>query len=800
MAALFRPHAHTIQTDTASIRCGLLIAALLGPGAPAAAQAQESGTETLQLRLSPQLRQPGRGDNATRSPVVVQAREIRGQPDLSTRATGDVELRNAGVVVRADSLTYEQSDDQATARGNVRVSREGNVYTGPELQLRLQRFEGYFLKPNYVFARSGAGGMAERIDFLDEQRMIATRADYSSCPRDGSGDPAWLLSTDSIKLDFAANEGVAENAVLRFYGVPILAAPVLSFPLTDERKSGWLPPGLNLDSKSGLQVSVPYYWNIAPQRDATLTPVVIAKRGFGLDTEFRYLEQRHQGEINLATLPNDRLTGTSRFAMHLTNEADMPFGVQARARWLRVSDDEYWKDFARGTRSITPRLLGSELTLNRSLDALNLYARVQQWQVLQDASSLIEAPYQRAPQLGTQWARRFDSGTQAGVEVEVNRFTNPTQGVTGTRATGVRAHSIGSLAWPWVTPGWTLTPRVQYNAATYALDGALDPTPNAKGEATDPRRRVSRLVPGMSLDSVWLLERDTAWFGQATRQTLEPRLLYVNTAFRRQSHLPKFDAAAKDFNFDSIFSENAFSGVDRVSDAHQLTAGLTTRILDAASGAETMRLGIVQRYLFRDQFVTPDEVPLSQRFSDVLLLGSTSLIPRWKLDASVQYNPDRNEAVRSIVGARYSPGPFRTVGATYRLARDLSEQVEFAWQWPLLGATPERSALKPRPDSSSSCKGSWYSVGRVNYSTRDSRVTDSLLGLEYDSGCWIGRIVAERLSTGRSEATTRLLLQLELVGLSRLGTNPLQVLKDNIPGYRLLREGRPQSDPLNLYE
>jgi LPS-assembly protein len=183
----------------------------------------------------------------------------------------------------------------------------------------------------------------------------------------------------------------------------------------------------------------------------------------------------------------------------------------------------------------------------------------------------------------------------------------------------------------------------------------------------------------------------------------------------------------------------------------------------------------------------------------VLLLGSTSVIPQWKLDASVQYNPDSSRAVRSILSARYSPGPYRTVAATYRLARDLSEQVELAWQWPLYGPTPDRPALNLAREGSS-CKGSWYSVGRVNYSTRDSRVTDSVLGLEFDAGCWIARVVAERLSTGRSEATTRLLLQLELVGLSRLGTNPLQVLKDNIPGYRLLRDERAQPDLLNLYE
>jgi LPS-assembly protein len=220
-------------------------------------------------------------------------------------------------------------------------------------------------------------------------------------------------------------------------------------------------------------------------------------------------------------------------------------------------------------------------------------------------------------------------------------------------------------------------------------------------------------------------------------------------------------------------------------------------VLDADTGAETLRLGLVQRYLFRDQRITPDGNVFTQRFSDVLLLGSTTLVPSMTLDASVQYSPDIGRTVRSIVGVRYSPGPFRTVGATYRFARALNEQVELAWQWPVYGPTAKGAEVN-RLDPAGSCTGSWYSVGRINYSTRDSRVTDSVVGLEYDSGCWIGRVVAERLSTGRSEATTRLAVQLELVGLSRLslGSNPLQVLKDNIPGYRLLRDERgSQSTP-----
>jgi len=317
--------------------------------------------------------------------------------------------------------------------------------------------------------------------------------------------------------------------------------------------------------------------------------------------------------------------------------------------------------------------------------------------------------------------------------------------------------------------------------AALAKGGALD-RPLADGEFAG-RRSATRTVPGVSVDAGWVLERDSRWFGRAMRQTLEPRLLYVNTAYRNQAGLPTFDFAPKDFNFESIFTENDFSGVDRVADANQLTAGVTTRVLDPATGAEALRLGVVQRFRFRDQRVTatadggPDGPVSTQRFSDVLLRGSTTLSKRWNLDGSIQYSPDLKRTVRSILGARYSPGPYRTFGVTYRLARGLSEQLELGWQWPIYGRTPAEAAA-----AGGECKGSWYSVGRVNYSMRDSRITDSVVGLEYDAGCWIGRVVAERLSTGRSEATTRLLLQLELVGLSRLGSNPLQVLKDNIPG------------------
>lgn len=776
---------------------GASIASLAwGQAVPAAPAASAPGIE---LRLSPELKPLPRGDAGRQLPVIVQAQEIRGRPDLETVAEGNVEFRRGGVVIRSDRLTYEQLDDLATARGNVRISRDGNRYAGPEAQLKIQRFEGYFLNPSYYFARTGAGGTAQRVDFIDEQRSIASGATYTSCTPDGTGTPAWLLSTDRVTLDFATNEGIADGAVLRFLGVPILAAPRLSFPLTDERKSGWLPPSFGLDSKSGLQVAVPYYWNIAPNRDATFTPQISTRRGVGLESEFRYLEPRDNGEVKLNLLPFDLITRSTRYAFTGRQESEFGNGARFDAQVQRVSDNDYWKDFARGVPSLTPRLLASDYALSRPFGDWDTYARVKSWQVLQttDATSRIEAPYDRLPQIGARyWKSGLWGGVQVGFEGEFNRFVNPTDPsqIVGAndRLTGNRVHALGSISRPFGTPGWTLTPRLSFNAASYALDQPL----------ADGRTSASRVIPTFSVDSAWVLERETSFFGRAVRQTLEPRLFYVNTPYHDQSVLPNFDASAKDFNFDSIFTENAFSGVDRVSDAHQLTAGVTTRYIDSDTGAELLRLGIAQRYLIRDQRVTPDGQTLTRRFSDVLLLGSTTLVPSWALDASLQYSPDSNRIERSIVGVRYSPGPYRTLSATYRLTRGLSEQVELGWQWPIYGPTPDesRGAARRGGEGGGSCRGSWYAVGRINYSTLEKRMTDSVAGFEYDAGCWIGRVVAERLSTGRSEATTRLLIQLELVGLSRLGSNPLQVLKDNIPGYRLLRDERAPAQPMTSYD
>ena len=721
---------------------------------------------------------------ASAAPLILQADRLQSTTDRETLAEGAVEMRQGPVLVRADRLSYRPPTDRLAASGQVFVQREGSTYRGRELELTVRDFSGWFIAPEFDFGLLGTRGEASRIDFASRTRLTAADARYTSCPREDDGsEPAWQLQARRIRLDFDANEGIAEGARLRFQGVSILALPRMSFPVTGDRKSGWLPPTVNLDSRSGFELSVPYYWNIAPDRDATIAPRVITRRGLGVESEFRYLAPDYSGTVDAEWLPHDRLAGRDRHALSLDHRQALPRGATLQLRGTRVSDNDWWKDFPRAGGIFTPRLLPSLARFGQPMSWLGMdleaYAQVQHWQVLQSADAPIVSPYARRPQVGL--AGQGATGPfELSFETEVNRFDRPGDDTLGDRLEGWRWHALGQVAWPLRQGGLAFVPRLSLNAASYSTDQPM----------SDGRRQASRLVPTLSVDASLEFERETdAWFGRRLRQTLEPRLLWVRTPYRRQDTLPNFDSFGKDFNLSAIYTTNTFSGIDRVSDAHGLTAGATSRLIDPDNGAELLRVGVVQRFLFRDQLVAPnsdgsaDGPPLEQRVSDVLLLGSTTVLPGWALDASMQYSPDAGRLSRSILGASYSPGAFRTLSARYRLTRGVSEQVEMGWQWPVFRAEPA-AARAP----ASACSGTWYSVGRVNYSMRDSRITDALLGAEYDAGCWILRVVSERLSTGRTEATTRLLLQLELVGLSRLGSNPLQVLKDNIPGYRLLRE------------
>jgi LPS-assembly protein len=719
--------------------------------------------------------------DASRQPAVLLANSVNSTLDQETVAEGEVELRQGQLTLTADMLRYNAPTQWARATGRVELTRDGDRFSGTEAQLNLATREGFVLKPSYHFERTGAGGRADRIDFMGEKRLMAKRADYTSCPREENGpEPDWVLSADRLDLDFERNEGVAHGAVLHFLGVPILAAPAISFPATSERKSGWLPPELDSDTRGGISLAVPYYWNLAPNYDLITTPSIATLRGLGLQAEFRYLQPSDDGRADLHAIPHDRVAGRDRYSYEWVHSGHL--GPDAADSWryganlMRASDDDYWKDFANQLPSLTRRLLSQSAGATRRYElspdaSLEVYTHLQGWQVLQDTQTILP-PYQRVPQVGMRGQGRLGVdqgyGLQWDAEAEANRFELTDRPVGDSRPDGSRLHLLAGLSRPF-DEGWGwFTPRASFNAATYRTDAAM----------SDGRREASRAIPTLSADAGLRFDRDSVLFGRELRQTLEPRLHYVNTPWRDQTDLPLFDTAPSDFNAVSIYADNPFSGIDRVADTHQITLGVTSRWREGGSGIERLRLGVAQRFLFRDQRLTPEGVEGDKRASDLLLFGSGTLFQNWVFDGTVQYNASIDRPVRSIVSARYQPAPFYTLAGTYRYARDLSEQFELGWQWPLYRGDKRANG----------CSGTLYGVGRVNFSMRDNRVTDSLAGLEYDAGCWIGRFVAQRVSTGLSQSTTHWMLQLELVGLSRLGSNPLKVLKDNIPGYRLLRD------------
>jgi LPS-assembly protein len=294
-------------------------------------------------------------------------------------------------------------------------------------------------------------------------------------------------------------------------------------------------------------------------------------------------------------------------------------------------------------------------------------------------------------------------------------------------------------------------------------------------------------VPTFSLDSGLQFERQTALLGRNFTQTLEPRAFYVRTPFRDQSLLPNYDSGSNDFNFATVFTENAFVGDDRISDANLLTLGVTSRLLDSATGAEAVRVGVAQRLRLADQNVTlPGGLPVTDRISDILFGTSIKWSPAWTVDGTLQYNQKLGVSERSVFGVRYSPSNYRVISASLRRQRDVSNSIDVGWQWPLNDLWGDRGQdLGPGRGQGG---GRYYTVGRLNYSIQDKKLVDGVLGIEYDGCCWLARAVLQRSQSGTAAANTRILFELELVGFSRLGTNPLTTLKSNIPRYQLLRD------------
>lgn len=768
-----------------------LAAALWLWACAAQAQAPESASPPsstasapLQLQPSPVLAETISPAQRDAGVVFLQGQHISGRTDLETVMEGDAEFRKAGTVIRADRLEYDQPSDTARANGNVRINRGGNIYSGPQMELKVDAFEGFFLAPHYEMGHSDAHGDASRADFVDETHAVIHDASYTTCRRTPGPSwlPAWILRAGSISMNTEDDVGVARDAVLSFEGVPILPVPAISFPLTEKRKSGLLPPTIAVDNVNGVEITQPMYWNIAPNRDATLTPTLMTLRGVDLGAEFRYLEPTYHGVVHANYMPSDTLSGTDRWGMTFTHEGQVntPWTglgpVNLSLNLNRVSDDNYWRDFPQAGSSLTQRLLPDDINASWSQGPLSLSARVLQWQTLQDPTAPIIPPYDRVPQVTARYERSDPHGWDMSLEGDMTQFQS-VQALT-LQPNAQRAYTLAQLSRPMLAPAGFFTPKLQLHASAYQFDGPL----------SDGSTSANAVVPTFSLDSGLVFERPAQWLGRSLVQTLEPRAFYVYTPFTDQSRLPNYDTGATDFNFASIYTENAFVGHDKIADNNLLTLGLTTQLLDADSGAQLARFGVAQRFRFDDQRVTlnPTDAPALAGFSDVLLGASVNVNDHWGLDSTVQYNGKTEESERATFSARYSPTDYRVINAAYRYQRDLNEQVDFSWQWPINDLWGDRGKdLGPGHGQGS---GRLYTVGRLNYSLDEQRLVDTVVGVEYDAGCWLGRVVFERMQTSTSTATERLSFQIEFVGFTRLGFGAQDTLEQNISRYRNLRD------------
>ena len=789
--------------------CGLLLWQLSSlaqeKGAVANAQADKPASGVV-LQNSLRLEEKISDLERKQSPVFVSGQRIDARPDLDLVVEGDASLRKQGLTVRAQRIEYDQSQDTLKAQGQVKITREGNVFEGPTLNLQADSFQGKFLQPSYSLLKGGGHGEASEIEFIDAQRAVVRNATYTTCARvpGPSWLPEWVLKAASLQVNEEDNTIQAKDLQLRFKDVPILAAPSLTFPLNNARQSGLLAPLIGIDTVSGIEVSSPYYWNIAPNRDATLTTTVMSKRGVALDSEFRYLEADSQGQARLNVMPHDTLRQQSRWGMSAQHIGGIDTGNSVLGRLgvnvnlNRVSDDNYWRDFPRAGLSLTQRLLPASGSVYWGQGDWTLMTQVLKFQTLQDISSPITPPYDRSPQVLARYNKWDVQGFDLGFTADTTRFeADYSQIPGGTSAilrNGQRSYAAAQISHPWLKPWGFVIPKIQLHGTRYQLDSPL-----ANGQSES-----NRLLPTFSLDTGLVYERDASFFGRGLRQTLEPRAFFVRTPYKDQSQLPRYDSGATEFNLTTVYSENPYVGQDRIADNNLVTLGVNSRLFDANTGAELARFGVAQRYRFSDQLVRlPGELPVASGFSDILLGAGLRWDNRWTFDSTLQFDAQTHRTTRTTLTTRFNPSPYRVFNTAYRLTRDQSEQIDLGWQWPLRDFSfghADASQVQALAPGQGLGADRWYSVGRMNFSLKDRKMVDTLLGFEYDAGCWLGRVVYERLQSTTSSSRSRILFQLEFVGLARVGSSPLKTLRDNIPRYQYLREDLAPTSRFTTYD
>ena len=686
------------------------------------------------------------------APAIGYAYTIEGSPETEITLSGDAELRRAGTVIKGETIVYTQQTGEVQIKGDAQVSRAGVQLNAPEATYQLDDSTGGAENVDYEYKPRGLRGKARCMRFASADVTELKDVLLTSCEGD---NPAWWVEMDEMTLDEYEQSGTGTGAVLKLGGMPVLGSPWFTFPLSAERKSGFLSPVIGMSSARGLDISVPYYFNIAPNYDYTLTPQIITKRGVMIGNEFRFLNKHLEGEITGEYMPHDNDYGDKRYSLHANIRGswnNFGYGIN----YNRVSDDEFFDDFSTSLRDNTDDILPQDYWLNYSSTYWNAAVRVTKNQTINDT----DKPYEREPQFSWNAFVADAAGFELTTHLEATRFVHPTE------IDGDRFVFHQQIAYPIRGAGWFVTPKAQLISTKYDLDH------DRSDRYTDSSPGYT--VPMFSIDSGLTFERDLNVASRDMLQTLEPRLFYSYTPYRNQSQIPLFDSSVADLNFAQLYSENTWAGYDRIAETNQMTASVTSRFIDANSGLEWIQASIGQRYYFNDRTVNSEgeRISMENQKSDFLASVGARLTRTVSASLFGQWSWERSSFKKAVAGVRWQPKPQSVIGLYYRYnwqedrnSEDYIDQIDLAVQWPLSDKV--------------------YALLRQNYSLYDHKFIESLAGVEYHAGCWTLRAVAQRYTRDEDKNDeTNFFLQLELTGLGAVGSSPLSELQRSIPGYQ----------------
>ena len=723
----------------------LLTALALGSIAAHAAAADE-----LQCRAAPEdprlaeLRQADPTD--PRIDITSDSGELGRSGDANL--SGNVRIRMGQRLLTADAAQIDAEKRSVELQGAVE-------YLDPTLHVRGQggSFEGggagNFEGAEFALLDRSVRGAATEVTLRDQAILDLKGVRYTACP---PGNDDWEIKASTIAIDQKRNIGTGRDVRLEFKGVPIIYTPWISFPVGDQRKSGLLFPTIGSSGRTGTQIAVPWYWNIAPNYDATFTGRYYSSRGARIDPEFRYLTESSHGMVQVEYLPNDSETDEARNYTHIEDETHFLPRTRLLLDASNVSDDNYFEDFGLGFEGTSVTYLPRLAELRHDMPNWSFTGRAQNFQVIDDALPAEDEPYTVLPQLTAtgRW-RDLPYGFGAAVQAEAVNF----QRSLGPQ--GARVDVEPAVDWRAERSGAFFAAVAAWRYTTYALRD----TPAGTDDT------LNRSLPTLSLDSGLVMERG-AGSKEQRLQTLEPRLLYVHVPYRNQDQIPVFDTGLPDLNMVQLFRTNRYVGADRVSDANQLSVGVTSRLLDARGGRQFLSATLGQAFYFESpQVRLPDEPVGDRATSDVIAELEMAAFKNWNARLGFQWNPDQSRSEKSEMSVQYRPTDGRVINAGYRFRNELVEQFDVSAAWPITSQ--------------------WRGFGRWVYSTQENKTLDQFLGVEYASCCWALRVVTRRFVSSRTgDSDTSIGLQLELKGLSSVGVDNEAFLRDAIRGYSAL--------------